>query len=235
MEQVLTNQQESSENGILSWVEDQSELSQKKLLKKRGKICSNACNKCKRDKKKCDGDSETKKACTNCIDRKRECKFSSIRRKPRANIQNVQQLINRMEIIEEELKKLIEEISFIKHIKNIFFKMINPSTTNEQVMELRKRLIEELTKEPENQEFFENKISIESPSSSLPRFNSFEDLSSESMSSQIKFPDSLSFNFNDLMENKELLKSENDTALLDGEYFQAERQSEEEKQAKETK
>ncbi|CAG8696837.1 9355_t:CDS:1, partial [Scutellospora calospora] len=168
---VLTNQQESSEeNGLLSWVEDQSELSQKRLLKKRGKICSNACNKCKRDKKKCDGDFETKKACTNCIDRKRECKFSNVRRKPRTNVQNVQniqQLISRMEIIEKELKNLIEEISLIKQIKNIFFKIINPSTTNEQVIELRKRLFEELSKESENQQYFEDNdnISTESPTS----------------------------------------------------------------------
>ncbi|CAG8771139.1 10212_t:CDS:1, partial [Dentiscutata heterogama] len=155
---VLTSQLESSEeNGLLSWVEDQSELSQKRLLRKRGKICSNAC-------KKCDGDSETKKACTNCIDRKRECRFSNVRRKPKPNVQNIEQLISRMEIIENELKKLIEEISLIKHIKNIFFQMINPSMTNEQVIELRKRLIEELKKEPENQELFEDNISIETSS-----------------------------------------------------------------------
>ncbi|CAG8468697.1 8850_t:CDS:1 [Cetraspora pellucida] len=234
MEQVLTNQQENSENGLLSWVEDQPELSQKRLLKKRGKICSNACNKCKRDKKKCDGDSETKKACTNCTDRKRECKYSNVRRKPRANIQNIQQLISRMEIIEEELQNLIEEITLIKQIKNVFFKMINPSTTDEQVIELRKMLIEELKKDPENQEFFEDKICIESPTSSLLRYDSNEDFSSESMSPQIEFPESFTFNFNDLTAISEVSKSENDSVHLDCDYFQAEKQTEAEKQPKET-
>ncbi|CAG8553716.1 28494_t:CDS:1 [Dentiscutata erythropus] len=232
MEQILTNQLESSEeNGLLSWVEDQSELSQKRLLRKRGKICSNACNKCKIDKKKCDGDSETKKACTNCIDRKRECKFSNVRRKLKTNVQNIEQLISRMEIIEKELKKLIEEISLIKHIKDIFFQMINPSMTNEQVIELRKRLVEELKKEPENQELFEDNISIETSSSSLPRLDSYEDLSSESITSpQLESSDRLSLNFNDLTAATEYSTNENVSTLLNNDYFQQEKQSEERKQ-----
>ncbi|CAG8703355.1 25823_t:CDS:1 [Gigaspora margarita] len=233
MEQVLTNQLESSEeNGLLSWVEDQSELSQKRLLRKRGKICPNACNKCKRDKKRCDGDSEKKKACTNCIDRKKECKFSNVRRKPKPNVQNIQQLISRMEIIEKELNKLIEEISLIKHIKNIFFQMINPSITNEQVIELREKLIEELKKDPENQEFFDDNINNETSSSTFPRFDSYEDLSSESiMSPQLE---SL-VNFNDLTPVTEYSTGENGSTILDcDDYFQQEKQSEEKEQVKET-
>ncbi|RIB15326.1 hypothetical protein C2G38_2093497 [Gigaspora rosea] len=232
MEQVLTNQLESSEeNGLLSWVEDQSELSQKRLLRKRGKICPNACNKCKRDKKKCDGDFENKKACTNCTDRKKECKFSNVRRKPKTNVQNIQELISRMEMIEKELNKLIEEISLIKHIKNIFFQMINPSITNEQVIELRKRLIEELKKDPENQEFFDDNINIETSSSTLPHFDSYEDLSSESITS----PQLESLvNFNDLTPVTEYSTGENASTILDYDYFQQEKQSEEKEQVKET-
>ncbi|CAG8521296.1 4650_t:CDS:1 [Dentiscutata heterogama] len=61
----------------------------------------------------------------------------------------LKQLLDRFELAEKELRRLITEISFPKNInefeKFIFSEIINPETTNEQIIEMRK-LYHELKK-----------------------------------------------------------------------------------------
>src|SRR5207248_3112117 len=51
-------------------------MSSKQSTRKRGRINVVACNKCKRDKKKCDGSYLTQKPCKYCRDRNEYCEYT---------------------------------------------------------------------------------------------------------------------------------------------------------------
>src|SRR3954452_22182729 len=53
----------------------------KKAAKKRGRINVNACYRCRRDKKKCDGNYSTKESCRYCRHHKVECAYPEPGRK----------------------------------------------------------------------------------------------------------------------------------------------------------
>src|SRR6266498_3672033 len=53
----------------------------KKTAKKRGRINVNACYRCRRDKKKCDGNYSTKESCRYCRHHKVECSYPEPGRK----------------------------------------------------------------------------------------------------------------------------------------------------------
>ncbi|CAG8701887.1 26959_t:CDS:2 [Dentiscutata erythropus] len=112
--------EDSDENWSTSSVEERLELSQKKRTKKRGKISIMACDKCRSMKKKCTGgDFMSKKPCSYCTKHGEECIYSDARRRRTANVQDFQQFIDRLVFIEDQLKKLINELrEFFESAKN---------------------------------------------------------------------------------------------------------------------
>jgi hypothetical protein len=130
-----------------SW-EDQSttEISSRPQKKKRGKISSNACNKCKRDKKKCDGNYSIQSSCSYCLDHNEKCTYPEPgRRRPKNNPDLIENHL-RDENIENTLLSLTRFFSNLSHanqvnniFKDQFFQLfVHPSTTIEQLLILRK-------------------------------------------------------------------------------------------------
>lgn len=130
-----------------SW-EDQSapEISSRPQKKKRGKISSNACNKCKRDKKKCDGNYAIQSSCTYCLSHNEKCTYPEPgRRRPKNNPDLIENNL-RDESIENTLISLTRFFSNLSHanqvnniFKDQFFQLfVHPSTSIEQSLLLRK-------------------------------------------------------------------------------------------------
>src|ERR1044072_576195 len=86
---TLTSQQgggDSDESDPFS-----SEVPSQPPKKKRGKISPNACVKCKRDKKKCDGNYATQSSCTYCIGHHEKCVYPEPgRRRSRSNTETTE-------------------------------------------------------------------------------------------------------------------------------------------------
>ncbi|GBC03137.1 hypothetical protein RclHR1_00050045 [Rhizophagus clarus] len=130
-----------------SW-EDQSatEVSPRPQKKKRGKISSNACNKCKRDKKKCDGDYAIQSSCTYCRDHNEKCTYPEPgRRRPKNNPDLIENNLREGNIENTliSLTRFFTNLSHANQINNIFkdqfFQLfVHPSTTIEQLLLLRK-------------------------------------------------------------------------------------------------
>ncbi|CAB4476514.1 hypothetical protein RhiirA5_393436 [Rhizophagus irregularis] len=130
-----------------SW-EDQSapEISSRPQKKKRGKISSNACNKCKRDKKKCDGNYAIQSSCTYCLDHNEKCTYPEPgRRRPKNNPDLIENNLQD-ESIENTLISLTRFFSNLSHanqvnniFKDQFFQLfVHPTTSIEQSLLLRK-------------------------------------------------------------------------------------------------
>ncbi|CAG8538529.1 13084_t:CDS:1 [Acaulospora colombiana] len=73
--------------------------------KTRGPINKRACQRCRQGKIKCDGDAELGKPCSNCDPQ--NCKYDNA---PRKNKQ-VEQLKQRMAILEEQLVSIVKELN----------------------------------------------------------------------------------------------------------------------------
>ncbi|CAG8616264.1 12430_t:CDS:1, partial [Cetraspora pellucida] len=142
-----TNQfEDSDESWSTSSVEERLELSQNKRTGKRGKISIIACDRCRHMKKKCTGgDFMSKKPCLYCTKNGGECIYTDLRRRRTANVQGFQQFIDRLVVIEDQLKKLISDL------KEFF-----ESTNNHE--EFHEEFHEELNEEPE---FFDNEVRFE--------------------------------------------------------------------------
>ncbi|RIA85406.1 hypothetical protein C1645_830842 [Glomus cerebriforme] len=153
-------------------------MSSKQIIRKRGRINVVACNKCKRDKKKCDGSYLTQKPCKYCRDRNEYCEYTEPNRlrlnKSHDDIgDNV--VISESPNINDEI---MNETFSNKHHddnnnnlsqqqqqqqqdtnlnKSDFFQLlIDPSYTNEQTIIL-KRLVNEIMKNPQDSKFIGNK------------------------------------------------------------------------------
>ncbi|CAG8840729.1 10936_t:CDS:1, partial [Racocetra persica] len=87
------------ENETFSFIEEQIELTPKNFSKKRSRISFIACDKCRSMKKKCDGDYLNQKPCSYCASRKEECRYSDNHKKKAVEANDVQQFINRLEVI----------------------------------------------------------------------------------------------------------------------------------------
>ncbi|CAG8476695.1 5408_t:CDS:2 [Rhizophagus irregularis] len=126
-------------------------MSSKQITKKRGVV---ACNKCKRDKKKCDGSYLTQKPCKNCRDRNERCEYiEPSRLKANEMINNISSNISNIEDIQYQdfpLRQNLDKSNIILQL------LTDPSTTNEQTIIL-KRLYNEITRNPENPNFIGNK------------------------------------------------------------------------------
>ncbi|CAG8667309.1 14764_t:CDS:2, partial [Racocetra fulgida] len=61
-------------------------------------------------KKKCDGDYLSQKSCSYCASRKEECRYSDSQKKKPTEANDVQQFINRLEVIGDEIQKLTDEL-----------------------------------------------------------------------------------------------------------------------------
>ncbi|CAG8544491.1 18415_t:CDS:2 [Racocetra persica] len=116
-----TNQfQDSDESWSTSSVEERLELSQNKRAGKRGKISIIACDRCRHMKKKCTGgDFVSKKPCLYCSKNGGKCVYTDLRRRRTANVQDFQQFIDRLMVIEDQLKNLISDLKeFFESTKN---------------------------------------------------------------------------------------------------------------------
>lgn len=142
--------------------EDQSTSSipSQPLKKKRGKISQNACNKCKRDKKKCDGNYATQSSCTYCLDHNEKCIYPEPgRRRPRINTDLIDYQ-SRGEFIESTLVNLTRFIANLSNLNQVsntlrdhFFQLfVHPLTTIEQFLLLR-RLWNEINDNPNDNRF----------------------------------------------------------------------------------
>ncbi|CAG8575424.1 14580_t:CDS:2, partial [Cetraspora pellucida] len=105
-------------------------------------------------------------------DGRKECRLpkpSNVCEKPKAvvDLHVLKQLLDKFQLAEKELRSLINEISFPSKInkfeKFLFSEMINPETTNEQIIEMRKIYNEFKTN---NSKILENKCVPNAPVSS---------------------------------------------------------------------
>lgn len=124
-------------------------MSSKQITKKRGVV---ACNKCKRDKKKCDGSYLTQKPCKNCRDRNEHCEYiepSRLKTNEMINISS-SNIEDNNQYQDFPLRQNLDK-------SDIFLQLLtDPSTTNEQMVIL-KRLYNEIIRNPENPNFIGNK------------------------------------------------------------------------------
>ncbi|CAG8471379.1 1247_t:CDS:1 [Cetraspora pellucida] len=98
------------ENETFSFVEEQIELTPKSFSKKRNRVSFMACDKCRSMKKKCDGDYLSRKSCSSCAGREEECRYSDSHKRKAVETNDVQQFINRLEVIGDEIQKLTGEL-----------------------------------------------------------------------------------------------------------------------------
>ncbi|GBB85834.1 hypothetical protein RclHR1_12290003 [Rhizophagus clarus] len=146
-------------------------MSSKQITKKRGKINVVACNKCKRDKKRCDGSYLTQKPCKHCRDRNEFCEYTEPNRLKVNRIQGDTEdneiltvSSNITDIMNENLTNQYQDFPLRQDLVNnelhksaIFLQLLtDPSTTNEQ-MNILKRLYNEIIRNPENPNFTGNK------------------------------------------------------------------------------
>jgi hypothetical protein len=156
--EILTSvSQQGGGDSDESWEDQSPEIPSQPLKKKRGKISSNACNKCKRDKKKCDGNYATESTCTYCRDHNEKCTYPEPgRRRPRSNpdIENQQ---SRVEDTLMNLTRFFNNLSQTNQVNNVFkdqlFQLfVHPSTTVDQFL-LLKRLWNEMNNDPNDSRF----------------------------------------------------------------------------------
>ncbi|CAI2169690.1 8808_t:CDS:2 [Funneliformis geosporum] len=139
-------------------------MSTKHITRKRGRINVVACNKCKRDKKKCDGSYLTQKPCRYCRDRNEFCEYTEPTRLRVTRIQGDNDeglvssdvgevIINECEIISNQRQndplqhKMVDNESCKS---DLFFQLFtDPDTTTEQ-MNILKRLYNEIMRNPED-------------------------------------------------------------------------------------
>ncbi|CAI2161426.1 7631_t:CDS:1 [Funneliformis geosporum] len=164
MESLICAPQQTTLNGGDSdeSCEDQSNFSipSQPSKKKRGKISQNACNKCKRDKKKCDGNYAILSSCTYCLDHNEKCTYPEPgRRRPRINTDLIDNQ-SRGEYIENTLVNLTRffaNLSNLNQVSNmlkdhLFQLFVHPLTTIEQFLLLR-RLWNEMNDNPNDNRF----------------------------------------------------------------------------------
>ncbi|CAI2183979.1 6176_t:CDS:1 [Funneliformis geosporum] len=90
----------------------------KKPAKKRGRINVNACHRCRRDKKKCDGNHSTKEPCKYCRHHKVECTYPEPGRKrvkliqPNVEDKNIKEIkkIKKLDIRKSSMDELCERM-----------------------------------------------------------------------------------------------------------------------------
>jgi hypothetical protein len=143
-------------------------MSSKQITKRRGRINVVACNKCKRDKKKCDGSYLTQKPCKHCRDRNECCEYTEPIRLKANKIQGDTE-DNEILTVSSNLDDIMNDNQYQQdfplqqdlvnndlHKSDIFQLLTDPSTTNEQMIIL-KRLYNEIIRNPENPNFIGNK------------------------------------------------------------------------------
>lgn len=138
----------NSQSTIIPYYDSQTKSSlPNKPQKKRGKINIVACDRCKRDKKKCDGNYLTQKACKYCCDHHEDCIFSE------TNYLRISRILNTAKhaaVGEYEPEKYLQE-QLIKY-ENIIFALTNQlEKQNDQInkMELINKLYLSLLANPQ--------------------------------------------------------------------------------------
>lgn len=116
-------------------------------LDSRNKDSPNACDKCKIGKTKCDGDYFTQKPCSYCLIHQEECTFSEpSRRGSKIDFNDPLDLIERLDLIEDQLKKLTEEFKNTKKLAslNAVEKLLLSITMHSSVTEEQTNLLKNL-------------------------------------------------------------------------------------------
>ncbi|GBC01275.1 hypothetical protein RclHR1_04120005 [Rhizophagus clarus] len=109
-------------------------ISAKKTAKKRGRINVNACYRCRRDKKKCDGNYSTKESCKYCRHHKVECSYPEPGRKRMKIAQPQVEDISKIKV--KETKKLKKSAIKKDPIKDINDRIIRVEENLSDVTEL---------------------------------------------------------------------------------------------------
>jgi hypothetical protein len=147
-------------------------MSSKQSTRKRGRINVVACNKCKRDKKRCDGSYLTQKPCKYCRDRNESCEYTEPNRLKTNRIQgdagdgevivssNIDDIVNECENPSNQRQDgplQQKSIDNDLHKSDLFLQLLtDPSTTSEQMIIL-KRLYNEVIRNPDHPKFNGNK------------------------------------------------------------------------------
>src|SRR4051812_2159769 len=106
----------------------------RKPAKKRGRINVNACYRCRRDKKKCDGNYSTKESCKYCRHHKVECSYPEPGRKRMKIVQPQVEDISKIKI--RETKKFKKSAIKKDPIKDINDRIIKVEENLSDVTEL---------------------------------------------------------------------------------------------------
>src|SRR5581483_3426192 len=93
----------------------------KKTAKKRGRINVNACYRCRRDKKKCDGNYSTKESCKYCRHHKVECTYPEPGRR-------------RVKVVQPNVEDIKPKVKETKRIKKV-------DTRNNPMKDIHERMI----------------------------------------------------------------------------------------------
>ncbi|CAG8599052.1 12235_t:CDS:1 [Funneliformis caledonium] len=148
----------------------------RKPAKKRGRINVNACHRCRRDKKKCDGNYSTKEPCRYCRHHKTECTYPEPGRKRVKIIQpnvedekvketkkmkkedirksSMNELYERMIKVEENLVDMTELLVNVRQstpdiseiIQQLFFRLLAKESTTNEQTIILRRLWSLITK-----------------------------------------------------------------------------------------
>ncbi|RIA87190.1 hypothetical protein C1645_775285 [Glomus cerebriforme] len=103
-------------------------VTMKKVAKKRGRINVNACYRCRRDKKKCDGNYSTKETCRYCRHHKVECSYPEPGRK-------------RVKIVQPHVKDIKIKVKESKKIKKVDIKKDQMKDIHERIIKVEENLV----------------------------------------------------------------------------------------------